>query len=103
MPPAPPQILRFSTETLPERDRFSAFQEEFAQKILNVDIIDRGARHSRYGLALVRLGPVRAVYCLSTAVELVRYSHHLKDCQDGFRLNIVGTGPLQLSHAGEEH
>jgi hypothetical protein len=28
MPPVPSQILRFSTETLPERDRFSAFQEE---------------------------------------------------------------------------
>jgi hypothetical protein len=34
MPPAPSQILRISTETLPARDRFSAIQEEIAQKVL---------------------------------------------------------------------
>jgi hypothetical protein len=49
MPPAPFQILRVSTETLPERDRFSAFQVEVAQKILRVDIIDRQRRASAHG------------------------------------------------------
>ena len=102
MPPAPSQILRFSTETLPERDRFSAFQEEVAQKILKVDIIDRGAGHSRFGLAFMRLGSVRVSEGRSTPAEFIRYNHHLKDCEDGFRLAIHARGPVQLSHAGEE-
>jgi AraC-like DNA-binding protein len=103
MPPAPPRILRFSTETLPARDWFSAMQEEVAQKVLNVDIIDRGAAHPRYELASMRLGLVRVCHYFSTSAEVIRYNHHLKDCEDGFKLDIVGRGPTHLSHAGEEH
>lgn len=51
----------------------------------------------------MRLGPVRVGHCLSTSVEVIRYNHHLKDCDDGFRLDIVGRGPIHLPHAGEEH
>jgi AraC-like DNA-binding protein len=103
MPPAPSQILRISTETLPERDRCSALQEEIAQKILQVDIIDRGARHQRFGLAFVRLGPVRVANAHCTPAEFIRSNHHLKDCDDGFRLDIHARGPVHLSHAGAEH
>jgi AraC-like DNA-binding protein len=102
MPPAPFQILRVSTETLPERDRFSAFQEEVAQKILKVDIIDRSAGPPRMEVAFMRLGAVAVGAGSSTPSEFVRYDHHLKDCSDGFRLDIVARAPLQLSHAGEE-
>ena len=102
MPPAPFQILRISTETLPERDRFSVFQEELAQKILQVNIIDLGAQQSRVGLVLMRLGHVRVAAGRSTAAEFIRYNHHLKDCDDGFRLDIHARGPVHLTHAGEE-
>jgi hypothetical protein len=102
MPPAPSRILRISTETLPERDRFSAFQEEFAQKILQMDFIDRSARAPRMEVAFMRLGRVAVGAGNCTPAEFVRYNHHIKDCSDGFRLDIVARGPLQLSHAGEE-
>jgi hypothetical protein len=52
MPPAPSQILRISTEILPERERCSAFQEEVAQKILQIDFIDRLYRSQRRAPAL---------------------------------------------------
>jgi AraC-like DNA-binding protein len=105
MPPAPPRILRISTETLPvpERDRFSAFQEEIARKILQVDIIDRSTGRPRMEVAFMRLGSVAVGVRHSTPAEVIRYKHHLKDCSDGFRLNIVGRDPIQLSHAGEEN
>jgi hypothetical protein len=99
---APIQILRVSTDTLPERDRFSAFQEEIAQKILKVDIIDRSAGSPRLEVAFMRLGAVAVGAGSGTPSEFVRYNHHLKDCSDGFRLDVVARAPLQLSHAGQE-
>jgi len=78
-------------------------QEEVAQKVLNVDFVDRGTGHSRFELAFSRLGPVMVGRCLSTSAEIIRYNHHLKDCEDGFSLHIIGRGPVHLSHAGEEH
>jgi AraC-like DNA-binding protein len=102
MPPAPSGILRISNETLPARDRFSAFQEEVAQKILQMDVIDRSARHPRIEVAFMRFGTVAVGAGSCTPAEFIRYNHHLKDCSDGFRLDIVARAPLQLSHGGEE-
>jgi hypothetical protein len=50
----------------------------------------------------MRLGPVAVGAGNCTPTEFVRYNHHIKDCTDGFRLDIVARGPLQLSHAGKE-
>jgi AraC-like DNA-binding protein len=102
VPPAPSRLLRLSTEMLPERERFSALQEEFAQKILKMDLIDRGARCPRIEVAFMPLGAVAAGAVRCTSAEWVRHNHHLKDCSDDFRLDIVAKGPIQFSHAGEE-
>jgi hypothetical protein len=50
----------------------------------------------------MRLGPVSVADGRCTPAEHIRHNHHLKDCQDGFRLDIVARGSFQLSHAGEE-
>jgi len=102
MLPTPSRLLRISTEMLPERERFAAFQEEFAQRILRMDVIDLGARCPRIELTFVPLGPVAAGTVSSTPVEWVRHNHHLKDCSDDFRLDIVAAGQIQFAHAGEE-
>jgi AraC-like DNA-binding protein len=102
MPPTPSRLLRFSTEMLPARERFTAFREEFAQQILKMDFVDRGARRPRVEVAFVPLGTVAAGAGSCTPAEFIRRNHHLKDCNDDFRLDIVAKGPLQLSHAGEE-
>src|SRR5260370_38468057 len=102
MPPTPSRLLRISTEMLPERERFAAFQEEFAQKILKTDVIDHSAGSPRIELAFMPLGPVAAGTVSCTPVEWVRHNHHLKDCSDDFRLDIAATGPSQISHAGTE-
>ncbi len=102
VPPTPSRLLRISTEMLPERERFSVFQEEFAQQILKTDVIDHSAGSPRIELTFMPLGPVAAGTVNCTPVEWVRHNHHLKDCSDDFRLDIVATGPIQCSHAGEE-
>jgi len=103
MPPTPSRLLRISTEMLPKRERFAAFQEEFAQRILKLDVIDHSAGHPCIELAFIPLGPIAAGTVSCTSAEFVRHKHHLKDCSDDFRLDIVATGPLQISHAGQEH
>jgi hypothetical protein len=50
----------------------------------------------------MRLGAVRVADGRSTPIEFIRHNQHLKDCEDGFRLDIILEGPFQLSHAGEE-
>ncbi len=40
LPLTPSRLLRTSTDMLHERGRFSAFREEFAQRILMMDVID---------------------------------------------------------------
>jgi AraC-like DNA-binding protein len=102
VPPTPSRLVRISTETLPERRRFSAFQEEFAEQILKMDLIDHSAGCPRIELAFMPLGPVAAGTVSCTAVEWVRHNHHLKDCSDDFRLDIVAAGQIQFEHAGEE-
>jgi hypothetical protein len=93
----PSHLLRLSTEMLPERERFSALQEEFAQKILRMDLIDRGGPCPRIQVAFMPLGAVAAGAVSCTSAEWVRHNHHLKDCSDDFRLDIVATGPIQFS------
>jgi AraC-like DNA-binding protein len=102
VPPTLSRLLRLSTEALPERERFSAFREEFAQQILKMDFIDRGAGCPRVEVAFMPLGPVAAGAGSCTPAEFIRRNHHLKDCNDDFRLDIVAKGPLELSHAGDE-
>jgi AraC-like DNA-binding protein len=101
--PTPSPLLRISTETLPERERFSAFQEEFAQQILKMDVINHSAAQCpRIDVAIMPLGRAAAGTVWATPVEFIRRNHHLKDCNDDFRLTVVATGTFQFSHAGEE-
>jgi AraC-like DNA-binding protein len=96
------RLLRISTEMLPERDFFSAFREEFARRILMMDVVDHSDGRPYIEVAFLPLGPVAVGIASSNAAEWVRDKHHVKDCRDDFRLDIVATGPLQFSHAGEE-
>jgi AraC-like DNA-binding protein len=94
--------LRFSTDMLPERERFSALQEEFARRMLAKDLIYHGAGCPRMELTFIPLGPVAASTLASTPVGFSRQNHHLKDSTDDFHLDIVETGVIHFAQAGEE-
>jgi AraC-like DNA-binding protein len=96
------RLLRVSTETLPERERFSAFQEEFAQQILKMDVIDHSGQCPGIEVAIMPLGRSAAGTVSATPAEFIRRNHHLKDCNDDFRLTIIAKGAFRFSHAGEE-
>ena len=103
VPPTSPRLLRFSTEMLPERERFSAFRDEFARRVLTMDVIDHSAGRPRIDIAFLPLGSAAAGSLLATPAEFIRDIGHLKDGSDDFRLDIVAVGPIEYAHAGVEH
>jgi AraC-like DNA-binding protein len=102
MPSSPSRLLRLSTDMLPERDRFPAFREEFARRVLLMDVIDRSDGRPRIDVTFMPLGPAAAGSLSATPAEFIRHNRHLKDRSDGFVLQIVETGPIHFTHAGEE-
>ena len=87
---------------LPERDRFPAFREEFARRVLMMDVIDRSGGRPRIEVTFLPLGPVAIGHLASTPAEFIRHQRHLRDRSDGFVLQIVKSGPIHFTHVGEE-
>jgi hypothetical protein len=56
--PTSSRLLRISTESLPERERFSAFREVLARRVLKMDVIDHSNGCPRIEVTIMRLGPV---------------------------------------------
>ncbi|MBR1366545.1 helix-turn-helix transcriptional regulator [Bradyrhizobium ottawaense] len=96
-------LVRWSTEMLPERTRFSTFREEFARLNLALDVIDHSGGRPRINVTYWPLGPVGVCSIVTTPVEFIRHKRHLKDSRDQFGLNIVEAGPVQFANAGQEH
>jgi AraC-like DNA-binding protein len=103
MPEQAPRVLRFSTEMLPKRDRFTAFREEFARRVMNMDVVDcSGGGHARVDLTFMPLGKVAAGTLVATPTEFVRDKSRVKDSADDFVIHIVDFGKVYCDHAGHE-
>jgi AraC-like DNA-binding protein len=101
--PMSSHLLRWSTEMLPERARFSTFREEFARLNLALDVIDHSGGRPRIDVTYLPLGAVGVCRLVTTPAEFIRHKHHLKNSSDHFGLNIVEAGPVQFANAGQEH
>lgn len=101
--PTSSHLLRWSTEMLPERARFSTLREEFARQNLALDVIDHSGGRPRIDVTYLALGTVGVCSLVTTPAEFIRDKHHLKNARDHFGLNIVRTGPVQFANAGQEH
>jgi AraC-like DNA-binding protein len=100
--PTSSRVLRISTEMLPKRDRFAAFREEFARRVLMMDVIDHSDGRPRIDVTFIPLGETAVGTLAATPVEFIRHRHHLKDRSDGFVLQIVDAGQIRVAHVGEE-
>jgi AraC-like DNA-binding protein len=87
---------------LPERERFSAFREEFARRVLMMDVIDHSDGCPRIDVTFMPLGPTAVGTLAATPVEFIRDNQHVKNRSDGFVLQIIKTGPIHFTHVGEE-
>jgi AraC-like DNA-binding protein len=102
VPPTPSRLLRISTEMLLERDRFSAFREEFARRVLAMDVIDHSDGRPRIDLTLTAFGPTAVGALIATPMEFIRHKYHLKDSSDDFRFSMIDIGPIQYAQAGQD-
>src|SRR5215469_5167539 len=100
--PTSSHLLRWSTEMLPERERFSTLREEFARQNLALDVIDHSGGRPRIDVTYLPLGAVGVCSLVATQAEFVRHKHHLKNSCDQFGLNIVESGPVQFANAARE-
>jgi AraC-like DNA-binding protein len=97
-----PQLLRFSTEMLPERDRMAAFREEFSRQILKMDVVDLSGGRPRIDIAFLKLGPVVVGSCSSIrGAEFIRDAHCVKDGADAFMM-AVAQRPFHSRQADHE-
>jgi AraC-like DNA-binding protein len=101
MPPAP-QLLRFSTELLPERDRFAAFREEFAWHVLNAAWDDLSGGRARIDLAFFNFGSVAGGTISGTRCRIIRSSNHVQNGAGDFMLHTVVAGELHTRHGGRD-
>ena len=102
MSPTLSRLLRISTEMLPERERFSAFREEFARRVLMMDVIDHSDGRPRIDVTFMPLGEVAVGTLAATPAEFIRHKHHVKDRSDGFILQFIERGPIHFAHVSEE-
>jgi hypothetical protein len=87
---------------LPERERFAAFREEFARRVVMMDVIDHSDGRPRIEVTCMPLGPTAVGTLVTTPAESIRDRHYLKDRGDGFILQIVETGPIRFAHVSGE-
>jgi AraC-like DNA-binding protein len=100
--PRAPQLLRFSTELLPERDRFAAFREEFAGRVLNAAWDDLSGGSPRVDMTFFNFGSVAGGTLSGTPARYSRDAHHIKNGTGDFVLHIVAAGEVRTHHAGKD-
>ena len=96
-------LIRISTQTFPEKDRFSAFREEFVRRRLALDVIDHSGGCPRADFTVMALDQAAYLSIEIGPTEFIRERHHLKDGRsDSFTLALVRSNPIHFGHAGGE-
>jgi AraC-like DNA-binding protein len=90
--------LSFSTDALPERDRLSAFCEEFVRRHLALDVVPRGERPFRSVMELRQAGPVGVSLNFITPVDFLRSPDFLRDGNDALSVILIRSGGAVLTH-----
>lgn len=101
--PAPSHLIRISTEMFPEKERFSAFREEFVRKVLAMDVVDHSGGRAHTELTFMPLGPAYLSSLDTTPAEFVRDKHHHDERGDVFVLGLVKRGSLHYAVGDRDH
>jgi AraC-like DNA-binding protein len=97
-----PGPLFFSTDALPERDRFPAFCEEMFRRIIGADIAECGLVPFNGALAIRRAGAVSIANLATTPVDLIRNAGHASDGNDDIVVQLWQHGAAQVTQGGRE-
>jgi AraC-like DNA-binding protein len=90
----------FSTDALPERDRFPAFCEEFVRRHTALDIVSRGEEPFRAAIEMQQAGPVVISSHVNTPVDFLRSPHLLRDGNDAIVIALIRSGSAYQTQRG---
>jgi AraC-like DNA-binding protein len=92
----PHHVSVFSTDMLPERERFDAFLEDIARKMIRVDVAPRSDAPFRSHLRSVRLGAMNFVEAKYSPASYGRSRALLCDGNDDFLFQISAASPFNV-------
>lgn len=92
--------LIFSTDALPERDRFPAFCEEVIRRYTALDIITRERSQFRGAVELQRAESVDVGSFATAAASFDRAPHLVRDGDDGLIIMLCRSGTAYQSQRG---
>lgn len=95
--------MRFSTDDLPEKDRFSAWSDGFVHRRMEMDFIDRSPNGLRFVLDFMPLGGVSAGTVRGTPSSFIRRPDQAKDGNDGLYMIIVRAGRFRVVQQRQSH
>jgi AraC-like DNA-binding protein len=84
--------LFFSTDTLPERDRFPAFCEEIVRRYTGLDMRTQDQAHFRAAIELQRAGSIDIGHVATTSVNTARTSNLVSDGDDSLIVTLLEYG-----------
>jgi AraC-like DNA-binding protein len=94
-----PAVVKFSTDTLPERERVAAFRDLYARLIIRHDIEPLDASF-KFRTRLRRIGAVALACSVSTAIRARRTPEHIDG--DDLVMNFSLTGGRLMQQRGRE-
>src|ERR1700746_3639276 len=89
-----PDRLRLSTRTLPERDRFEVYRENFNQHVYQAEVENRSEGRLEGGIEVLQAGSVAISRIISPPTAYARTRRHVSDSDETLTLFVgVSQGP----------
>jgi AraC-like DNA-binding protein len=95
--------LRFSTEELPERDRFPAFCEEFLRRIVALDVVRPDNAPFRGIVEVRRAGAVDVGVVVTSPADYARTSALIRDGDDSLFAVLFTRGSAYSTQGAQGH
>jgi AraC-like DNA-binding protein len=99
---ATPGRFYFSTDTLPEEDRFPAFYEEIIRRYTPVDMVIRDQAPFRGSIELRRAGVVDIGLTATTPVNSFRSPELVRDGDDGLIVTLCRAGAVYQTQRSDD-
>ncbi len=91
----------FSTDALPERDRFAFWREEYVRRHARVDVTTQDQSRFRAKIEFQRVGGIDISYIFRTPSSIVRTTDLLRDGDDTLFISLLKRGDGY--HTQQEH
>jgi AraC-like DNA-binding protein len=95
--------LYFSTDALPERDRFPMYCEEIGRRYIGLDFRTQDQARFRAKLTLQRAGLVDIIHSSNVALDSVRTPQLVRDGDDSLCVVLLESGSGYQIQCGNDH